>query len=197
MLVPIGSLSETLSVGLSTLPDGRRFPESELFLLDGTPVIRPEETRDISPTGRYIPAMPRQDAFLDHLATVPLFSALSNKDLQLVARRAEDVSVPAGKEIVRQGESGHEFFAIVEGTATVTRDGRTVATLGPGGSFGELALLGKAPRNATVTADTPMELFVLGNREFAGIIDDVPGFARKLLTALASRLRESDAQSVH
>ncbi|MCU1458813.1 MAG: cyclic nucleotide-binding protein [Actinomycetia bacterium] len=140
--------------------------------------------------------MPRQDAFLDHLATVPLFSALSKKDLQLIARRAEDISVPAGKEIVRQGETGHEFFAVVDGTATVTRDGKEVAKIGAGGSFGELALLSKAPRNATVTADTPMELFVLGNREFAGIIDDVPGFARKLLAALADRLRESDAHSV-
>jgi len=140
--------------------------------------------------------MPRQDAFLDHLATVPLFSALSKKDLQLIARRSEDITVPEGKEIVRQGDTGHEFFAIVEGTATVSRDGTKVATLGPGQSFGELALLDQAPRNATVTADTSMELVVLGHREFAGIIDDVPGFARKLLAALATRLRESDAHSV-
>jgi CRP/FNR family transcriptional regulator, cyclic AMP receptor protein len=78
----------------------------------------------------------------------------------------------------------------------VTRKGRKVATLGPGTAFGELALLDRAPRNATVVAETPMELVVLGQREFAGILDEVPGFARKLLAGLAHRLRESDAKSV-
>ena len=85
---------------------------------------------------------------------------------------------------------------IVEGTAKVSRQGRKVAEIGPGASFGELALLDRAPRNATVTAETPMELVVLGQREFAGLIDDVPGFARKLLAGMAQRLRESDAKSV-
>ena len=85
---------------------------------------------------------------------------------------------------------------IIDGTATVTRHGRKVATLGPGGAFGELALLDKAPRNATVTAATPMEIVVLGQREFGGLIDEVPGFARKLLAGMAQRLRDSDAKSV-
>jgi CRP-like cAMP-binding protein len=84
----------------------------------------------------------------------------------------------------------------VDGTAKVTRQGRKVATLGPGTAFGELALLDKAPRNATVTAETPMELVVLGQREFGGLIDEVPGFARKLLAGMARRLRDSDAKSV-
>ncbi|MDZ4825070.1 MAG: cyclic nucleotide-binding domain-containing protein [Actinomycetota bacterium] len=140
--------------------------------------------------------MARRDAFIDHLQQVPLFSACSRKDLQLVARRAEDVRVPAGKELIREGETGHEFFVILDGTAKVTRHGRRVNTLGPGAAFGELAMLEKAPRNATVIADTDMELVVLGQREFAGIIDEVPGFARKLLAGMAKRLREADARSV-
>jgi CRP-like cAMP-binding protein len=78
----------------------------------------------------------------------------------------------------------------------VTRQGRKVATLGPGSAFGELALLDRAPRNASVVAETPMELVVLGQREFAGILDEVPGFARKLLAGLAHRLRDADAKSV-
>ena len=81
-------------------------------------------------------------------------------------------------------------------TAKVTRQGRRIATVGPGQAFGELALLDKAPRNATVVAESDMELVVLGQREFAGIIDEVPGFSRKLLTGMAKRLRESDAKSV-
>jgi CRP-like cAMP-binding protein len=127
---------------------------------------------------------------------VPLFSACSKRDLQLVARRAEDVKVDAGKVLVSEGATGSEFFVILDGRAKVTKRGKRVATLGPGAFFGDLALLDRAPRNATVTAETPMELVVLGQREFAGIIDEVPGFAHKLLAGLARRLREADAASV-
>ncbi len=80
--------------------------------------------------------MARHDVFIDHLQQVPLFAACSRKDLQLVARRAEDVRVPAGKALVSEGETGHEFFVILSGQARVTRHGRKIATLGPGGAFG-------------------------------------------------------------
>jgi len=140
--------------------------------------------------------MSRRDAFLDHLAEVPLFSALSRKELSLVARRAEDVKVDQGRVLVSEGSTGSEFFVIINGKASVSKKGRKVATLGPGDAFGELALLDKAPRNATVTAETPLEVVVLGQREFGGLIDEVPGFARKLLAGMARRLREADAKSV-
>jgi len=140
--------------------------------------------------------MSRRDAFLNHLAQVPLFSALSKKELQLVARRAEDVRVDPGRILVSEGSTGSEFFVIIDGTATVSRHGRKVASLSPGDAFGELALLDKAPRNATVTAQTEMELVVLGQREFGGLIDEVPGFARKLLAGMAHRLREADSKNV-
>jgi CRP/FNR family transcriptional regulator, cyclic AMP receptor protein len=140
--------------------------------------------------------MARRDQFIEHLSQVPLFSALSRRELALVARRAEDVVVSPGKVLVSEGETGQQFFVIMSGTAKLTRRGRKIATLGPGGSFGELALLDKHPRNATAVAETPMELVVIGQREFAGLIDDVPGFARKLLAAMASRLRVADASDV-
>jgi CRP/FNR family cyclic AMP-dependent transcriptional regulator len=140
--------------------------------------------------------MARRDAFVDHLAQVPLFSACSKKDLQLVAKRAEDVKVDAGKRLVTEGDTGTEFFVVIDGKSSVSKRGQKVAELGPGGFFGELALLDKAPRNATVTAETPMELVVLGQREFAGLIDDVPEFAHKLLAGLARRLRQADSQTV-
>lgn len=125
-----------------------------------------------------------------------MFSACSKRELALVARRAEDVRVSAGKVLIAEGSTGHEFFVIFEGTARVTRNGRRVATLGPGQAFGELALLDKGPRNATVIAEGDMELVVLGQREFAGLIDEVPGFARRLLAGMAHRLRELDAKAV-
>jgi len=140
--------------------------------------------------------MAKRDEFTDHLATVPLFSACSRKDLQAVAKRAEDVKVDAGKVLVSEGAAGAEFFVILEGTAKVSRHGQEVATLGAGDFFGDLALLDRAPRNATITATSPMELVVLGQREFSSLIDEVPGFAHKLLAGLARRLRAYDAQTV-
>ncbi len=138
----------------------------------------------------------RNADYLAHLAQVPLFSALAKRDLALVAKRAEDVTVSAGKTLVQEGATGHEFFVIIEGSASVTRKGRKVATLTAGQWFGELALLGREVRNATVTAASDMELAVIGQREFAGLIDTVPGFSRKLLQAMATRLREYDTKSV-
>jgi CRP-like cAMP-binding protein len=139
--------------------------------------------------------MPRRSALPD-LAEVPLFSACSRKDLQHIARRIEHVEAPAGKELVREGAAGAEFFVILDGTAEVSQRGRKVATLGRGAFFGDLALLDRAPRNATVTAVTPMQLAVLGQREFASMIDEIPGFAHKLLAGLAHRLREYDLKTV-
>jgi CRP/FNR family transcriptional regulator, cyclic AMP receptor protein len=138
----------------------------------------------------------RGNAYLDHLADVPLFRACSTKDLKLIGRAATEVDVNAGKELVREGVTGHEFFLILDGDATVSRNGRKVATLGPGKYFGELALLDRGPRNATVTADGPMRVLILGQREFTGLLDEVPGLARKLLSSMAVRLREADAKDV-
>jgi CRP/FNR family cyclic AMP-dependent transcriptional regulator len=140
--------------------------------------------------------MARKDDFTEHLAQVPLFSACSKKELQMLAKRAEDVKVDAGKVLVSEGSAGAEFFVILDGSAKVSRHGQEVATLGPSQFFGDLALLDRAPRNATVTAVTPMELVVLGQREFSALIDEVPGFAHKLLAGLARRLREYDAKTV-
>ena len=140
--------------------------------------------------------MARHDPFVDHLKQATLFRTCSRKDLQKVARRSEDRRVAAGTTIVSEGESGNEFFVILEGTASVSRQGQKVATLGPGGTFGELALLVDAPRNATVAADTDMQLVVVGQREFTALLDELPGFARKMLAGTAHRLREADRQAV-
>ena len=140
--------------------------------------------------------MARKDSKLDHLAQVRLFRACSRKELTTIGRASDEVRVSAGKTIVEEGQTGHEFFLILEGNASVTRNGRKVATLGPGDYFGELALLDRGPRNATVKADSDMEVLVLGQREFSGVLDEVPTIAHKLLSSMATRLREADAKQV-
>jgi len=137
----------------------------------------------------------KKDQYLDHLGKVPLFSALSKKELQTIARASDDVDVPKGKVLVQEGKPGHEFFLIINGNASVKRGKREIAKLGPGQYFGELALLDRGPRSASVVAKDDMEVLVLGQREFAGVIDEVPNLAHKLLTTMAQRLREADAKA--
>ena len=104
------------------------------------------------------------------------------------------MTVKAGHELVRQGDIGREMFVLVNGEATAKRNGRKVATLGPGAAFGELSLLDRGPRTATVTADTDCTLLVMAAREFSGVLEDIPGIAHKLLASLASRIRDLDAK---
>jgi CRP/FNR family transcriptional regulator, cyclic AMP receptor protein len=131
----------------------------------------------------------------EHLSKVPLFSALSNKDLQKVARASDEVSIPSGKVLMEQGQTGREAFVILEGEATVKRNGKKVAALGPGACFGELALLDRGPRTMTVEAASDMKVLVLGQREFSGVIDEVPGLAHKLLASLANMVRDLDQKA--
>ena len=139
--------------------------------------------------------MRRKDQYLDHLAKVPLFSACSKKELQTIARASDDIDVPSGKLLVEEGKPGHEFFLILNGSASVKRGKKEIAKLGPGQYFGELALLDRGPRSASVVANDDMEVLVLGQREFAGVIDEVPTLAHKLLQSMAQRLREADAKA--
>ncbi len=139
--------------------------------------------------------MAGRDSYLDHLAKVPLFSACSRKELQSIAKASDEVTVPSEKVLVEQGASGRECFVIVDGTASVKRNGRRVATLGPGNYFGELSLLDKGPRTATVKAETPLTVLVLGPREFSSVLDSVPGLSHKFLATLASRVRDLDTKA--
>ena len=136
-----------------------------------------------------------RDEKLEHLAQVRLFSSLNKKELRLVGRASDQVRVPNGKVLVEEGAVGHEFFLILDGQAVVRRGGRRIAMLGPGQYFGEMALLDRGPRTATVVADTDMNLLVLGQREFAGLLDQVPTLSYKLLATMAARLREADAKA--
>jgi CRP-like cAMP-binding protein len=136
-----------------------------------------------------------RDTYLQHLSAVPLFSALAKKDLQKIAKASDEVDLEEGRVVVAEDTTGHEAFVILEGTARVERNGTKVAELGPGDHFGELALLDGGPRTATVIAATPLKVLVLGQREFSGVLDSVPGLAHKLLATLATRIRELDEKA--
>ena len=128
------------------------------------------------------------------LSQVTLFSACTNKELDRLARHAEIVDFQAGDVLMTEGETGHEFFVIIDGEVGVTSGGETVAKLGPGAYVGEQALLDPGPRTATVTALNDIQTVLLSSREFYAAIDDVPGLARKLLAGMAKRLREASEQ---
>jgi CRP-like cAMP-binding protein len=133
-----------------------------------------------------------RDAKLELLAEVPLFSACSKRELQRIATLTDQIDVPRGKVLTRQGDPGHEFFVIAEGRAKATMRGRGSVKLATGSFFGEMALLDQGPRSATVTAETDMQLLVLGSREFYSLVADAPTAARHIMRVLAERLRASE-----
>jgi CRP-like cAMP-binding protein len=129
-----------------------------------------------------------QDAKIEALRRAPLFADLSSKELTEVARLADDAEVPAGTVLCREGETGQEFFVVVDGEAEFTRGGRVLAIDGQVDFFGEISMVEHVPRLATVTAKTDMRFFVLAHREFHTLMDDNPQIERKVLRALARRL---------
>jgi len=142
-----------------------------------------------------VPAM-ASDPKIEHLAKVRMFSALNKKELSLVSKASDVVKVGAGTQIVTEGTVGHEFYLITHGTAEVKRGGRKVATLAPGDYFGEMAILDRGPRSATVVAASDMELIVIGQREFLGVLEQVPAVTHKLLVSMAARHREADTRAL-
>jgi CRP-like cAMP-binding protein len=138
----------------------------------------------------------KRDTLMAALRDTPLFAFATTKDLRAIAKHAHHVKADAGKVLVREGDNGDKYFVVLDGKVKVTRNGRKVVELGPGRGFGELALLLNAPRTATVTASEPSELVAFDRKTFGKMLDDSPAFARRLMEALAKRLRECDAKAV-
>jgi CRP-like cAMP-binding protein len=131
-----------------------------------------------------------QDKKVEALKRAPLFAGLSRKELIQLARLADDAEVPEGRVLCREGDRGREFFVLVEGSVDVATKGRRVATLGAGDFVGEISLLEPTPRTATVTAKTPLRIFVLTPKDFRQVLDENPSVERKVLRALARRVLE-------
>jgi CRP/FNR family transcriptional regulator, cyclic AMP receptor protein len=130
----------------------------------------------------------RQDAKVALLKQAPLFEGLSRKQLAQIARLSDDLDIPAGTVLCREGTRGQEFFVIIDGEANVTRGGKHIATIGPGDFFGEIALLERVERMATVTAVGPLRSFVISDRAFKSVLDTDPTIERALLRTLARRV---------
>lgn len=136
--------------------------------------------------------MAKNDAYLDNLGNVRMFSSCTRKELQTIIKASDELSVKAGTVLVDQGAAGTQSFVILEGSATVKRNGRKIATLGAGATVGEMSLLDRGPRTASVIADTDMRVLVIGQREFAALLAEVPSIALKMLATLAGRVRDLD-----
>lgn len=140
------------------------------------------------PARRYAPGVGR-DEKLDLLRKVPLFAGLRDADIRRLGELTEEVDLPDGRVMMRQGEHGSEMLVIVEGTARVERDGALLNDSGPGAILGEIALLDGGPRTATVTLTAPSRLLILGRREFHEAMDEFPEIRLRILETVARRLR--------
>jgi CRP/FNR family transcriptional regulator, cyclic AMP receptor protein len=127
------------------------------------------------------------------LKDVPFFSSLSKRDLTTVAQQMEEIDIPEGKELVREGDFGHEFFLIVDGTAEVVRGGARIAERGPGEFFGEMALLDEERRTATVTAKSPMRVLVMTRQSFRALDGTAPEIHATVAEAIEARRAASPA----
>jgi CRP/FNR family cyclic AMP-dependent transcriptional regulator len=130
----------------------------------------------------------RSNAKIELLKSVPLFAGCSKAELRRLASIADEIDLRKGTVLTREGRIAHEFFVLIEGTVRVTKENRKVADLGSGDWLGEIALLTRAPRTATVTATSPLRTLVIIDREFRQLVSEVPSIAMKVLTCVAERL---------
>jgi CRP/FNR family transcriptional regulator, cyclic AMP receptor protein len=132
----------------------------------------------------------RTDAKASLIKTVPLFAGCSKRELSQIASIADELDLPEGATLTREGQQGREFLVLVTGTADVKHGAKLLAKLGDGDFLGEIALVLDVPRSATVTATSPVRLLVIERRAFKQLLRDVPAIQTKVLEALASRLAD-------
>jgi CRP-like cAMP-binding protein len=130
----------------------------------------------------------RPNAKVKLLKQVPLFEQCSRHELDVIAAIADEIDFRAGKQLTREGAPGREFFIIVEGTAEVTRGNRKLRALSDGDFFGEISLITRLPRTATVTAISPLHALVVTDRAFRRMLEQQPAIQRKVVEALGERL---------
>jgi CRP/FNR family cyclic AMP-dependent transcriptional regulator len=130
----------------------------------------------------------RKDAKIEQMRRVPLFAACSKRELAEVAGIADELDVEEGRKLTREGEPGHEFFVILEGSADIRRKGRKIDKIGPGDFVGELALILRRPRNATIVTTSPVRLLVVTEQSFRRLLKRQPAIQLKVMEAALERL---------
>ncbi|HJP72087.1 MAG TPA: cyclic nucleotide-binding domain-containing protein [Candidatus Limnocylindria bacterium] len=133
-----------------------------------------------------------RDEKIEHLKRVPLFARMGHRELERLGQLADEVEVGLDSVLTEQGQTGHEFFVVLDGRLMVLDGHRPIATLGPGDFFGEIALIESVPRTATVRAEGIARLLVIGHREFHALMDEFPSVRSAVLDALAERLRQNE-----
>jgi len=129
------------------------------------------------------------DPRVERLRRVPLFAACTDKQMQFIAGRVDELDLPAGMVLCREGQSGGDFFVLLSGTAEVSVDGKSIKELGEGEFFGEIALLDNGPRTATVTVTQPARALVLGPSQFRDVLHQNAEIAVSMLYSVVQRLR--------
>jgi CRP-like cAMP-binding protein len=122
------------------------------------------------------------------IKNVPLFSRLSRKELEEIAALADEIDFPADKEIIREGERGREFFVLLDGGADVIRGGQRIAHLAKGDFVGEIAVIARVPRTATVKTTEPTRALVVTDQALRSLLRRMPDMQLKVLQAVAERL---------
>lgn len=129
------------------------------------------------------------DPRVERLRRVPLFAACTDKQLQFIAGRVDELDLPVGMVLCREGQSGGDFFVLLSGAAQVSVGGRALRELGEGEFFGEIALLDNGPRSATVTVTQAAHALVLGPSQFRDVLHQNAEIAVSMLHAVVQRLR--------
>jgi CRP/FNR family transcriptional regulator, cyclic AMP receptor protein len=129
-----------------------------------------------------------KDGKVELLKKVPLFSKLNKKGLQDVAHIADELDLPAGKKMATEGDRGREFFVLLKGEAEVTKGGSRINTMKEGDFFGEIALVTKMPRTASVIATSDVDVLVITERDFDALLKKSPEIGRAIAEALAERV---------
>jgi CRP-like cAMP-binding protein len=129
------------------------------------------------------------DAKTRALRQVPLFVHCTDKDLEFIASRTDEVDVSAGRELVRQGRPGDTFYVMLEGEADVTIDGDRRQPLGPGDFFGEISMLDRGPATATVVTTTPARLMVMSHSQFRDAVKGSEDLLGRVMATMGERLR--------
>ena len=137
------------------------------------------------------------DEKLEKLRRVPLFAGFGRRELERLGMLTDEVDLPSGRVVMREGDRGEELFILMSGAARVERDGRAQATLGADDFFGEIALVDGGPRTATVTLTEDSTLLVVGRRQFQQLLDEFPDVRLQVLEALARRVRSAETDAAH